>query len=168
MMEGLASAGAERKTVMIGATYLKAHRTASSLRAKKGDVGHLIGHAKGDINNKLHAVTDANDRPQSFFMTTVQVSDDIGATALLDELPKARWLLADLVIMPTRSVTPYGKRASNPTSPASPSNTTSAVTASRSCSATSKDWRRVAPHYDRCATAFFSAITLAATVIFWL
>src|ERR1700761_9820296 len=29
MMEGL-SAGAERKTVMIDATYLKAHRTASS------------------------------------------------------------------------------------------------------------------------------------------
>jgi hypothetical protein len=36
MMEGLASEGTERKTVMIDATYLKAHRTASSLRAKKG------------------------------------------------------------------------------------------------------------------------------------
>lgn len=37
MMEGLASEGTEQKTVMIDATYLKAHRTASSLRAKKGD-----------------------------------------------------------------------------------------------------------------------------------
>jgi len=36
MMEGLASEGREEKVVMIGATYLKAHRTASSLRAKKG------------------------------------------------------------------------------------------------------------------------------------
>ena len=36
MMEGLSSGGAERKTVMIDATYLKAHRTASSLRVKKG------------------------------------------------------------------------------------------------------------------------------------
>lgn len=35
MMEGLAAAGAEPKTVMIDATYLKAHRTASSLRVKK-------------------------------------------------------------------------------------------------------------------------------------
>lgn len=35
MMEGLASEGTEQKTVMIDATYLKAHRTASSLRAKK-------------------------------------------------------------------------------------------------------------------------------------
>ena len=39
MMEGLAAAGAEPKTVMIDATYLKAHRTASSLRVKKGILG---------------------------------------------------------------------------------------------------------------------------------
>ena len=31
-----------------------------------------------------------------------------------------------------------------------------------------KNWRRVATRYDRCSTAFFSAIALAATVIFWL
>lgn len=31
-----------------------------------------------------------------------------------------------------------------------------------------KDWRRIATRYDRCAHTFFSAITLAATVIFWL
>ena len=31
-----------------------------------------------------------------------------------------------------------------------------------------KDWRRVATRYDRCPTAFFSAVALAATVIFWL
>ena len=37
-MEGLASEAAERKTIMIDATYLKAHRTASSLRVKKGGV----------------------------------------------------------------------------------------------------------------------------------
>ena len=31
-----------------------------------------------------------------------------------------------------------------------------------------KDWRRVATRYDRCPKAFFSAVALAATVIFWL
>ena len=31
-----------------------------------------------------------------------------------------------------------------------------------------KDWRRVATRYNRCPTVFFSAITLAVTVIFWL
>ena len=31
-----------------------------------------------------------------------------------------------------------------------------------------KDWRRIHTRYDRCAHTFFSAITIAATVIFWL
>lgn len=36
MMHGLASEAATPKTVMIDATYLKAHRMASSLRSKEG------------------------------------------------------------------------------------------------------------------------------------
>ena len=47
------------------------------------------------MNTKLHAVTDANGRPISFFMTAGQVSDYTGAAALLDSLPKAQWMLAD-------------------------------------------------------------------------
>jgi transposase len=31
-----------------------------------------------------------------------------------------------------------------------------------------KDWRRIATRYGRCANIFMSAITIAATVIFWL
>ena len=38
MMAGLVAQHGEKKTVMIDATYLKAHRTASSLGAKKGGV----------------------------------------------------------------------------------------------------------------------------------
>lgn len=45
------------------------------------------------MNTKLHAVADANGRPLSFFMTAGQVSDYTGAAALLDDLPKAQWLL---------------------------------------------------------------------------
>ncbi|CUX53411.1 conserved hypothetical protein [Agrobacterium tumefaciens str. CFBP 5621] len=39
VMEGLAVESADPKTVMIDATYLKAHRTASSLRLEKGGLG---------------------------------------------------------------------------------------------------------------------------------
>ena len=39
MMQGLSGGKAERRTVMIDATYLKARRTASSLRVKKGVSG---------------------------------------------------------------------------------------------------------------------------------
>ena len=31
-----------------------------------------------------------------------------------------------------------------------------------------KDWPRISMPYDRCARTFFSAICIAATVIFWL
>jgi putative transposase len=31
-----------------------------------------------------------------------------------------------------------------------------------------KDWRRIAMRCDRCAHAFFSAICLAATLLFWI
>ena len=36
IMEGLAAEASEPKTIMIDATYLKAHRTATSLWSKKG------------------------------------------------------------------------------------------------------------------------------------
>jgi len=39
IFEGLAAETADPTTIMIDATYLKAHRTASSLRGKKGGVG---------------------------------------------------------------------------------------------------------------------------------
>lgn len=38
IMAGLAGEHCEKKTVMIDATYLKAHRTATSMAAKKGGV----------------------------------------------------------------------------------------------------------------------------------
>ena len=47
------------------------------------------------MNTKLHAVTDAEGRPLSFFMTAGQVSDYTGAAALLEDLPKAQWMLGD-------------------------------------------------------------------------
>jgi hypothetical protein len=38
MMAGLAVEHCEKKTMMIDATYLKAHRTATSMGVKKGGV----------------------------------------------------------------------------------------------------------------------------------
>jgi hypothetical protein len=55
--------GAEHKTIMIDATYLKAHRTASSLCVKKGIADARSAEPKGGMNTKLHAIADANGRP---------------------------------------------------------------------------------------------------------
>ena len=96
------------------------------------------------MDTKLHAVTDANGRPISFFMTAGQVSDYTGAAALLDSLPKAQWMLADRgydadwfrEALQEKGLTPcipggkYAARPSNMTSAA-----TNAAIASRSCSA---------------------------------
>jgi transposase len=59
-------------------------------------------------------VADANGRPLSFFMTAGQISDYTSATALLDDLPKAQWLLGgcDWLGIPCR------RRASSPASQA--------------------------------------------------
>ena len=152
MMEGLSGHNAERRTVMIDATYLKAHRTASSLAVKKG-------------------------RPISLFMTAGQVSDYTGAAALLDSLPRAQWLLGDRGYdadwfrdaLQAKGITPcipgrksriepikYDKRRYK-------SRNRIEIMFGRL-----KDWRRVATRYDRCPTVFLSAIALAATVLFWL
>ena len=46
IMVGLAAESAEHKTIMIDATYLKAHRTASSLGLKKGGADARSGAPK--------------------------------------------------------------------------------------------------------------------------
>ena len=96
------------------------------------------------MNTKLHAVSDADGRPLSFFMTAGQVSDYTGAAALLDDLPKAQWLLGDRGYdadwfrdaLEAKGIQPciQGRKSAT-----SRSDTTSAATggaaASRSCSA---------------------------------
>lgn len=46
IMMGLAAESADHKTIMIDATYLKAHRTASSLQVKKGGEAARLGAQK--------------------------------------------------------------------------------------------------------------------------
>lgn len=129
------------------------------------------------MNTKLHAVADAKGRPIGFFMSAGQVSDYTGAAALLASLPKAGWLLADRgydadwlrealkdkgikVCIPGRKsrkkAVKYDKRRYKRRNRIE-------IMFGRL-----KDWRRVATRYDRCPETFFSAIILAATVLFWL
>lgn len=126
---------------------------------------------------KLHAVTDANGRPLSFFMTAGQVSDYTGAATLPDNLPKARWLLGDRGCDADWFRGALLAKAIEPCIPGRKSRLQPVKYDKHRYRRHSrieimfgrlKDWRRVAIRYDRCPTAFFSAIALAATVIFWL
>ena len=137
----------------------------------------MVIRTKGGMNTKLHAVTDTIGRPIRFFMTTGQVSDYIGARALVSNLPAAEWLLGDrgydadwfresLVTMGIKPCIPrrksrskaikYDKRRYKKRNRIE-------IKFGRL-----KDWRRVATRYDRCPKVFMSAIALAATVLFWL
>jgi len=129
------------------------------------------------MNTKLHAVTDANGRPLSFFMTAGQISDYTGAAALLDDLPKAQWLLGDRGYDADWFRDALQQKGIKPCIPGRKSRLDPIKYDKRRYKRRNrieimfgrlKDWRRVATRYDRCPTAFFSAIALAATVIFWL
>lgn len=95
------------------------------------------------MNTKLHALADANGRPLSFFITAGQISDYTGAAALLDDLPKAQWMLADRGYDADWFRDALQQKGIKPCIPGPcRSNTTSvdtrAATASRSCSVASR------------------------------
>ena len=129
------------------------------------------------MNTKLHAVCDSQGRTIDLFVTAGQVSDYIGVRALLSGLPNVKWLLADhgydsdwfkealhdkgirtCILGRKKRKTPvkYDQRRYKRRNRIE-------IMFGRL-----KDWRRVATRYDRCPKVFFSAITLAALVIYWL
>lgn len=78
MIDSLAAETAVPRTVMIDATYFKAHFIETRLRSKKGAVyqsGRPIGRNKRGMNANLHVVIDASGRLFRFFTAAGQVSD---------------------------------------------------------------------------------------------
>jgi transposase len=129
------------------------------------------------MNTKLHAVADANGRPLSFFLTAGPVSDYTGAAALLDDLPKAQWLLGDHGYDADWFRDALAAKGIQPCIPGRRSRNVPVKHDKRHYRRRNrikimfgrlKDWCRVATRYDHCPTVFFSAIALAATVLFWL
>ncbi|SFC45812.1 IS5 family transposase [Tropicimonas isoalkanivorans] len=173
IMAGLAAEHGEEKTVLSDATYLKAHRTATSLAAKKG------ARPSDWLDQGRHEYQYARylRQPLNLFVTAGQVSDYIGARARPGNLPDVDWLLGDRgydadwfrgalkdkgirACIPGRNqreaTVKYDKRRYKRRKRIE-------IMFGRL-----KDWRRVATRYDRCPKVFLSAIVLAATVIFWL
>ncbi len=110
-------------------------------------------------------------------MTAGEVSDYTGAADLLGHMPSAEWLVADrgydadwyrdaLKDKGIRVCIPGRKRRKK-----------KILFVRRRYKRRNrieimfgrlKDWRRIATRYDRCPKVFLSAITLTATVLFWL
>ena len=172
----LAGAAGEPDRIMIDATHLKAHRTASSL-LKGGALSRCIGRTKGRLNSKLHTVCDGQGRPIVLLLTEGQMSDHKGAVLLFSRLPQAKELLADKGYdsdwfrhaLASRGITPcIPPTANRKVQYAYDKQLYRQRHKIENLFARLKDWRRIATRYDRCAHTFMSAITIAATFCFWL
>ncbi len=142
------------------ATYLKAHRTAAGMAAKKGDY-------PSDWSNQ--------GRPLSLFVTAGQVSDYIGARALLSSIPNVDWLLGDRGYDADWLRDALKDKGIRACIPGRKQRKTAVKYDKRRYEQRNrieimfgrlKDWRRVATRHDRCPKVFLSAIALAETVIY--
>ena len=125
----------------------------------------------------MHAVCDGNGRPIVMLLTEGQTSDHAGAAAMLDALPAASELIGDRgydsdgyrAALEDRGITPcIPPRKNRKVQHAYDAMLYRQRHRIENMFAKLKDWRRIVTRYDRCADIFMAAITLAATVIFWL
>lgn len=106
-----------------------------------------------------------------------QMNDHKGAGLMIDALPPARELLADRgydsdgfrAALAARGITPcIPPRKNRKTIIEYDKTLYRQRHRIENTFGRLKDWRRIATRYDRCAHTCFSAICIAATVIFWL
>ena len=129
------------------------------------------------MNSKLHAVCDGTGRPIIFLLTEGQMNDHKGAAILYPMLPDADTLIGDKgydsdtfrKALHERGITPCIPSRVNRRAPKTFCKTLYKQRHKvENMFAKLKDWRRIATRYDRCAHTFFSAICIAATIIFWI
>jgi putative transposase len=110
-------------------------------------------------------------------LTAGQTSDYKGAAMMLDALPAAKTMLADRAYdarwfrqaLTERGITPcIPPHASRKLQHSYDRTLYQQRHRMENMFAGLKDWRRIHTRYDRCAHTFLSAITLAATFLFWL
>ena len=110
-------------------------------------------------------------------LTAGQVSDYLGADAVLPVLPNAEVLIADKGYDSDGLRKAFAERGIKPCIPGRANRKEPIIYDTKLYKSRNlierlfgrlKDWRRIATRYDRCAHTFYSAICIAATVIFWL
>jgi putative transposase len=122
-------------------------------------------------------VCDGKARPVLLFLSEGQVSDYQGARALIPHFPAAKHLLADRGYDADWFRSDLQNKGIEPCIPPKKNRRTQhhydkMLYRQRhkveNMFGKLKDWRRIATRYDRCAHTFFSAILIAAIVIWWI
>ncbi len=83
----------EPEVLMMDATDLKAHPTAS--RLNKGGCPRRIGGTKRGMTSKLHGVCHSKSGPLRLHLREGQCSDFTGADGVLKDLPPAATVMGD-------------------------------------------------------------------------
>ena len=122
-------------------------------------------------------MTDGCGRPILLDLSEGQMSDYKGAARLLNKLPRAKELLADRGYDADWFREALIKKGIAPCIPGKKNRKVQIEYDKtlykqrhkiENMFGRLKDWRRIAMRYDRCAHTFFSAICIAAIVIFYL
>jgi transposase len=144
---------------------------------KRGEKNQVIGRSRGGRTTKIHALTDAQCRPLAFLLTGGQVADCSAGAALLDRLPDCDVVHADKGYDANairRQVEDHGALPNIPPKANRKWKPCFSPFLYRNRNAIErmfcrlKDFRRVATRYDRSATNFLAAVSIAATVSYWL
>jgi putative transposase len=129
------------------------------------------------MNSKLHAVCDGDGKPVMMVLSEGQLSDHIGAKLLYPQMPAAKHLIGDKgydsdefrAALKAKKIKACIPPRSNRKVQHHYSKNMYKQRHKVECMfGKLKDWRRVSTRYDRCAHTFFSAICIAAIVIFYL
>jgi transposase len=122
-------------------------------------------------------VCDGEGRPLVMLLSEGQMSDYKGAALMLDALPPDKVLLGDRgydagwfrSALAARGIVACIPSKSNRKIPIAHDRTLYRQRHKiENTFGRLKDWRRIHTRYDRCAHTFFSAICIAATIIFWI
>lgn len=122
-------------------------------------------------------MTDGHGRPVILELSEGQMSDHKGAARVMSRLPKAAELLADRgydsdwfrAALIEKGITPCIPPTKNRKIQYEYDKTLYKQRHKiENMFGRLKDWRRIAMRYDRCAHTFFSAICIAAIVIWWI
>jgi transposase len=145
-------------------------------RWKRGAEAQAIGKSRGGRTTKIHAVVDGGGRIIAFELTGGNRHDIKPAPGLIEPLPPAKSLLADAAydseafrdFLAGRGTTPVIKQ--NPTRkrehPFDKEAYKGRNIIERAFSHL-KDWRRIAPRYDKLARNFCSTVILAVILLWW-
>ena len=143
------------------------------MRSKK-DQDQAIGRSRGGLSTKIHALVDALGNPLAFLLTGGQAHDLAGADALLPHMAAGRLIADKAFDADARVLEPLAQAGKSAVIPPRPNRLTPRefdrhlykerhLIENFFCKL--KQFRAIAPRYDKTARNFLAAIHLAAAII---